>query len=45
MAATGKDQYRKPMPGMWHELEKIFTEEGVTIGRADLVACLPARIG
>ena len=32
LAATGKDQYRKPMPGMWHEIERIFKEEGVQIG-------------
>ncbi|KAH9026819.1 polynucleotide kinase 3 phosphatase-domain-containing protein [Lactarius pseudohatsudake] len=32
-AATAKDGYRKPMPGMWFELERIFAEEGVTIGQ------------
>ncbi|KAH6918831.1 polynucleotide kinase 3'-phosphatase [Coprinopsis sp. MPI-PUGE-AT-0042] len=33
-AATGKDQYRKPMPGMWEELEAIFSKDGVTIDQA-----------
>ncbi|PPQ63178.1 hypothetical protein CVT24_005723 [Panaeolus cyanescens] len=33
-AATQKDQYRKPMPGMWTELERIFQEEGVTIDKS-----------
>jgi bifunctional polynucleotide phosphatase/kinase len=33
MAATQKDKFRKPMPGMWYEIERIFQEEGVTIGR------------
>lgn len=32
LAATQKDQYRKPMPGMWYEIERIFREEGVEIG-------------
>lgn len=45
MAATGKDQYRKPMPGMWHELERIFTEECVMIGRAALVSRLLVQVG
>ena len=31
-AATSKDQYWKPMPGMWSELEKLFEEDGVKIG-------------
>jgi len=31
-AATTKDGYRKPMPGMWFELERIFAKEGITIG-------------
>ncbi|KAI0067096.1 PNK3P-domain-containing protein [Artomyces pyxidatus] len=33
-AATAKDGHRKPMPGMWHELERIFGEEGVTIDKS-----------
>ncbi|KAG2020586.1 polynucleotide kinase 3'-phosphatase [Coprinopsis cinerea AmutBmut pab1-1] len=32
-AANTKDQYRKPMPGMWDELEAIFAKDGVTIDR------------
>ncbi|KAF8803640.1 PNK3P-domain-containing protein [Phlegmacium glaucopus] len=35
LAATRKDQYRKPMPGMWNEIEKIFLEEGVQIDKAE----------
>ena len=31
-AATEKDGFRKPIPGMWYELERIFAEEGVQIG-------------
>jgi bifunctional polynucleotide phosphatase/kinase len=31
MAASQRDQFRKPMPGMWYELEKIFRDEGVEI--------------
>ncbi|KAG6861891.1 hypothetical protein C0995_010597 [Termitomyces sp. Mi166 len=30
-AATAKDGYRKPMPGMWTELVRIFREDGVEI--------------
>ncbi|KAH7927691.1 PNK3P-domain-containing protein [Leucogyrophana mollusca] len=30
-AATAKDSYRKPMPGMWYELSRIFLEDGVQI--------------
>ncbi|KIY45168.1 polynucleotide kinase 3'-phosphatase [Fistulina hepatica ATCC 64428] len=30
-AATAKDEYRKPMLGMWHELENIFKEDGVEV--------------
>ncbi|KAF9052748.1 polynucleotide kinase 3 phosphatase-domain-containing protein [Panaeolus papilionaceus] len=33
-AATLKDQYRKPMPGMWAELERIFKDEGITIDKS-----------
>ncbi|KAJ7733566.1 polynucleotide kinase 3 phosphatase-domain-containing protein [Mycena maculata] len=32
-AATGKDNYRKPMIGMWEELEKLFAEDGVQIDK------------
>ena len=35
LAATAKDGHRKPMPGMWFELERIFAEEGVTIGHLE----------
>ncbi|KAG6910893.1 hypothetical protein DXG01_006576 [Tephrocybe rancida] len=34
-AATAKDGYRKPMPGMWTELSRIFRDEGVHIDRAN----------
>ncbi|KAG6889778.1 hypothetical protein C0992_004196, partial [Termitomyces sp. T32_za158] len=30
-AATAKDGYRKPMPGMWTELVRIYREGGVEI--------------
>lgn len=30
-AASAKDGFRKPMPGMWDELERIFAEDGVQI--------------
>ncbi|KAI9056643.1 PNK3P-domain-containing protein [Trametes sanguinea] len=30
-AATEKDGYRKPIPGMWYELERIFAQDGVQI--------------
>ncbi|KAI0646745.1 PNK3P-domain-containing protein [Trametes meyenii] len=30
-AATEKDGYRKPIPGMWYELERIFAQEHVQI--------------
>ncbi|TFY81192.1 hypothetical protein EWM64_g2825 [Hericium alpestre] len=33
-AATAKDGYRKPIPGMWYELEKIFSAEGVEIDKS-----------
>ncbi|KIO13120.1 hypothetical protein M404DRAFT_560335 [Pisolithus tinctorius Marx 270] len=33
-AACAKDGYRKPMPGMWYELERIFKEQGVEIDKA-----------
>ncbi|ETW85637.1 hypothetical protein HETIRDRAFT_470728 [Heterobasidion irregulare TC 32-1] len=34
LAATAKDGYRKPMPGMWYELERVFKAEGVEIDKA-----------
>lgn len=37
MAATQRDQYRKPMPGMWYELERIFKNDGVEIRMCDLI--------
>ncbi|KAG9047609.1 hypothetical protein FS837_001867 [Tulasnella sp. UAMH 9824] len=30
--ASSKDQYRKPIPGTWFELEKLFKNEGIEIG-------------
>lgn len=33
LAACAKDEYRKPMPGMWNELERIFKEDNVEISR------------
>ncbi|KAJ3827702.1 polynucleotide kinase 3 phosphatase-domain-containing protein [Lentinula raphanica] len=33
-AAIAKDEYRKPMPGMWNELTRIYKEEGVEIDKA-----------
>jgi bifunctional polynucleotide phosphatase/kinase len=32
-AASAKDGFRKPMPGMWNELEHIFSEDGVQIDK------------
>ncbi|KAJ8488116.1 hypothetical protein ONZ45_g14072 [Pleurotus djamor] len=32
-AATAKDGHRKPMPGMWTDLERIFAESNVTIDK------------
>ncbi|KAK0445376.1 polynucleotide kinase 3 phosphatase-domain-containing protein [Armillaria borealis] len=32
-AATAKDEYRKPMPGMWNELNTTFEAEGVSIDK------------
>ncbi|KAJ4480431.1 polynucleotide kinase 3 phosphatase-domain-containing protein [Lentinula edodes] len=32
-AAITKDEYRKPMPGMWNELQRIFKEDGIQIDR------------
>jgi len=33
-AATARDGHRKPMPGMWFELERIFAQDGVTIDKS-----------
>ncbi|KAJ7150255.1 polynucleotide kinase 3 phosphatase-domain-containing protein [Mycena filopes] len=33
-AATAKDNYRKPMTGMWDELERHYAVDGVTIDKA-----------
>lgn len=32
-AATAKDGYRKPMPGMWRELETVFAAENINIDK------------
>ncbi|TRM59459.1 polynucleotide kinase 3 phosphatase-domain-containing protein [Schizophyllum amplum] len=34
-AATEKDGYRKPMTGMWTELERIYAVEGITIKKEE----------
>ncbi|KAJ7284504.1 polynucleotide kinase 3 phosphatase-domain-containing protein [Mycena rebaudengoi] len=34
LAATARDNYRKPMIGMWQELEKIYAEEGIQIDKS-----------
>ncbi|KDQ60548.1 hypothetical protein JAAARDRAFT_55276 [Jaapia argillacea MUCL 33604] len=34
LAATAKDGYRKPMPGMWYELERIFEQDHVQIDKS-----------
>lgn len=34
-AATARDGYRKPMPGIWFELERIFAQDGITIDEKD----------
>ncbi|KAK7043791.1 DNA kinase/phosphatase Pnk1 [Paramarasmius palmivorus] len=34
LAASAKDCYRKPMIGMWVELDRIFKEDGVEIDKA-----------
>ncbi|KAI0278338.1 PNK3P-domain-containing protein [Russula aff. rugulosa BPL654] len=34
-AATARDGHRKPMPGMWFELERIFAQDGITIDKKD----------
>ncbi|CCM00147.1 uncharacterized protein FIBRA_02174 [Fibroporia radiculosa] len=34
-AATARDEYRKPMPGMWYELERIYASDSVQIDRAN----------
>ncbi|KAJ7492183.1 polynucleotide kinase 3 phosphatase-domain-containing protein [Mycena latifolia] len=33
-AAIAKDNYRKPMTGMWGELERLYAEDGVQIDKA-----------
>ncbi|KAI5122008.1 hypothetical protein M0805_001840 [Coniferiporia weirii] len=33
-AATAKDMYRKPMPGMWVTLEKLVTDAGKSIDKS-----------
>ncbi|KIL00645.1 hypothetical protein PAXRUDRAFT_29641 [Paxillus rubicundulus Ve08.2h10] len=33
LAASAKDGYRKPMPGMWYEVERIFNERDVEIDK------------
>ncbi|KAF9228631.1 PNK3P-domain-containing protein [Gyrodon lividus] len=33
LAARAKDEYRKPMPGMWYELQRIFKERNVEIDK------------
>ncbi|KAH9925332.1 PNK3P-domain-containing protein [Fomitopsis serialis] len=37
LAAVARDGYRKPMPGMWYELERIFTSDGVVIDKSSSV--------
>lgn len=32
-AATARDGYRKPIPGIWYEIQRIFAEDNVIIGR------------
>ncbi|KAH9951436.1 PNK3P-domain-containing protein [Amylocystis lapponica] len=32
-AATARDGFRKPMPGMWDELERVFAEDNVQIDK------------
>jgi bifunctional polynucleotide phosphatase/kinase len=32
LAATSSDGFRKPLPGMWWQLEKIYAEGNATIG-------------
>ncbi|KAF8634390.1 hypothetical protein AX17_004203, partial [Amanita inopinata Kibby_2008] len=34
-AATAKDRYRKPMPGIWQELERIFRDDHVEIDKSN----------
>lgn len=35
-AAGQYDQYRKPLPGIWHALEEIHRQKGVEIGEGSL---------
>ena len=38
--ASEKDQFRKPIPGIWTALENIYAESGIIIGKAATsVAC------
>ena len=41
-AATKRDVYRKPMPGMWYEIESMFKSSGVEIGSSSSY-CRPVR--
>ncbi|CAA7267972.1 unnamed protein product [Cyclocybe aegerita] len=34
LAAIQKDRFRKPMPGMWYEIERVFKEENVEIDKS-----------
>jgi histidinol phosphatase-like enzyme len=43
-AATKRDMYRKPMPGMWYEIESMFKSSGVDIGSSASSSCRPVRI-
>lgn len=35
-AATKRDVFRKPMPGMWYEIESMFKSSGVDVGSSAL---------
>lgn len=39
-AATAKNGYRKPMPGMWYALEALFRNEGASVGKIMLSSLL-----
>lgn len=41
MAATKKDGFRKPMPGMWHALEDVYRAQGVEIGLLHIALSQP----
>ncbi|KAF7302604.1 hypothetical protein HMN09_00894900 [Mycena chlorophos] len=34
LAATAKDKFRKPMTGMWDEVQRMFAEDGVEIDKS-----------